>query len=286
MREVLGGSKSPMAQALRLVMHEQHKTARQRLRSATHGIHKRVSLPLDAIAQANQQEAARRRYRDILRYAAIHEVQGGIVTGPSDLTSARQAWFTAPLRTQDSGLSQPLHDAIAVYGDDIRADGLGNLLLPHRRQDGGIAGFTQLNLAKSTERDRQTHCRAQGGLILIGPRDATRCLIVVDSQTALAAAVRLRDQPVLIIGVGDHVGQAEATHLQSLTEARNTTIARESDIAQSSVMARLADLLPSARLVRWGSGPPAAAMPEAQSITPQWDATRGPQPRRDGDGRI
>lgn len=250
-RQILRGSKSPMAQALRLVMQEHHKTARQQLRAATQGIHKRAALPLDAIAQAAPQEAARRRYRDILRRAAIHKVQGGIVAGPSDMTSARQAWLTAPLRTQDAELPQTLRDAIAGYGDDIRTDGAGGLLLPRRRQDESIASFTRIDLGQSAGRSRPTHDGASGGLILIGPRDEKQCLIVLSSIAALAAAVRLRHQPVLIIAVSSQIGPAEAAQLQSLTIGRDTTIGSASDTERDVLIRQLKDLLPTAKLVRW-----------------------------------
>ncbi|RGP35185.1 relaxase/mobilization nuclease domain-containing protein [Pseudotabrizicola alkalilacus] len=285
-RHILRGSKSPMAQALRHVMNEQHKTARQQLRSATQGIHSRATLPLDAIAQADPQEAARRRYRDILRRAAIREVQGGIVSGQSDLTSARQTWFTAPLRTQDSGLPSALRNAIAGHADDIRVDGVGGLLLPHRRQDGGIAGFTRIDLGERAQRNQPVQYGAPGGLILIGQRDANRCLIVLDSMTAFTSAVRLRDQPVLIIAVSAPIDPAEAIHLKSLTQGRDTTVGSTSHTERHDVMNHLANLLPSARLVWWDGKHAGTAMQEEQTVDGRWmtslsDQTKGPEPKQE-----
>lgn len=284
-RQILVGSKSPMAQALRQVMHEQHKTARHQLRSATQWIHRRAVLPLNSIAQVHPQEAARRRYRTILRHAAIHGVQSGIVSGPFDLTSARQAWFTAPLRTQGSILPSALRDAISGYGDDIRGEGAGGLLLVRRRQNGSLTGFTQIDLTRSAGLRRAVHHGAPGGLIVIGPRDATNCLIVLDSMAALATAVRLRDQPVLIIGISDQLGPAEATHLQSLTQGRDTTIGSASDIEKRDLMTHLANLIPSASLIRWEVDESDATMPkdrpdEDQRIAAPPDVTIRPELRR------
>lgn len=264
-RQILRGSKSPMAQALRQVMHEQHKIARHQLRSATQGIHRRAALPLDAIAQAHPQEAARRRYRDILMRSGNRGINDGIGSTPGDLTSARQAWFTAPLRTQNSGLPFTLIDAISGYANDIRGDGEGGLLLPRRRKDESIVGFTRIDLTQSAGRSSLAHYGAPGGLIVIGPRDAITCLIVLDGMAALATAVRLQGQPVLIIGVSDQFGPAEAAHLQRLTKGRDITIGSASDIEKDALITRLKDLIPSAKLVRWQVEDGSATIPRGQA---------------------
>lgn len=278
-RQTLRGNKSPMAQALRHVMRAQHKATRERLRSATPGVQWGAIHLLDAIAQAHPQEAERRRYRDVLRRTALLDATGTTDDAPSDMTAARQAWFTAPMRSQDTKLPSALHDAIAGYAGDMRADGEGRLLMPRRRQDDTIAGFAWLDLTKPAGRNRASQYGAQGGLILIGPRDAKRCIIVSDSLTALATAVRLRDQPVLIIAVGDHIRQAEATHIQSLTERRDTTIANKSDEEQSSLMTHLAGLLPSASLVQWEGERQSPIKPYMQQVYLHRDTLKGPHPK-------
>ncbi len=284
-RQILRGSKSPIAQALRLVMREQHNAARQQLRPATQRIHERSASTLDAIAQADPHEAARRRYRDILRRTAICEAQGASGPWPFDLTSARQAWFTAPLRAQYPELPAALRGAIAGYIEDIRGDGAGGLLLVRRRQDESVTGFTQIGLTRSAGLRRAAHHGAPGGLIVIGPRDATNCLIVLDSTQALATAVRLRDRPVLIIGISDQLGLAEAAHLQSLTQGRDTTIGSASDTEQRNLITHLAHLLPSASLIRWEVEESGAAMPkdradEDQRIAAPPDIAIRPELRR------
>lgn len=283
LRHTLKGSRSPQAQALRQRMAAQHKEARDLLRLEMRA-NQQAFRPLDAIAQAHPHEAVRRRHRDILRRAALSGIPGGIDSRPFDLTSSRQAWLTAPLRTQDADLTQTLRDAIAGYADDIRTDGAGGLLLPRRREDESIAGFTRIELGQTTERSRPTHFGASGGVVLIGPRDAKQSLVVLDSIAALAAAVRLRQQPVLIIAVSSQIGSAEAAHLQALTQGRNITIGSASDTERNVLITRLKDLLPAVNLVRWEVESSSATIQrdhaeEGQPAMLSNDLTKRPEPK-------
>lgn len=284
LRHSLEGRRSPQAQALRQNMAAQHRKARDRMKLEMRA-NQQAFRPLDAIAQAHPHEAVRRRHRDILRRAALSGIPGGIDSRPFDLTSSRQAWLTAPLRSQDGELPQTLRDAIAGYADDIRSDGVGGLILPRRREDDSIAGFTRIDLVQSSGRSRPTQYGASGGLTLIGPRDAKRCLIVLGSIAALAAAVRLRHQPMLIIAVSSQIGPAETAHLQSLTHGRDTTIGSVSDTKQRGLMTHLANLLPSASLIQWEFNEAGAAMAkdfgdvDQISAAPP-DVTIGPELRR------
>ena len=227
-RDLLKGSRSPAAQALRKVMRVLHKEQVAELRLRHPPPH---PMPLDATRQITRlapEELHRRRYRHVHRFKELFQGRA-----PGDLTrdhtACRQAWCLA----QATDMALIKHEAVKVvlrHSNDIRASGPGSLLLARRNAAGSIVGFHichEDDLAAKAARPKGSG----EGLCLIGARAAPTCIIVSDAVTGLIQAAAGDESNALIIIAPQFRTPREQRQLDDQRQGRARTLEVRSVLA-------------------------------------------------------
>lgn len=183
LRARLHGVDPTIAAAFRLVMREDHRAEREAFRKvplpclAEHGL----APPSPAVPPAAEQQW--RRHRHLQREAKSRTINPGLPRPVIDHTWARQRWeMAAWLQAGDAEA-----DVAGPVQADIRRIGSSVSLLARRDLNGAILGY-DLH-AKTGDHFTVKPISGSGlGLILLGPRNAHRCIVTSDSMTAIKLA--------------------------------------------------------------------------------------------------
>ncbi len=242
---ILAGSRTPVAQALRHVLRENHRNERMAWRTAKPTIARTTSDLTPELEEQAPDLMALRQYRHVLRDPRRNATGKKIDHRFADHTDMRQAWTLAG-HTDIPALPRNLVDLLRRHPDDIRLDAGGTLLLARRNPAGSITGFDGLELPTFTS---VYPARAEGGdgIGLLGPRNAETLVIVPDAGSALAHAATATAPYPLIAAVGDGLGTRTADQLQALTKGRATFIAYGHDPAHAETVENLRQILPEAK---------------------------------------
>jgi len=231
LRATLSGRRSPLAQALRVQMGDDHKAARIALK-------KKLRLRPHSPQPAPP-------YPEIVQYRHAIRQKLGDVEPPDDHTARRQDWILSVHRT-DPHVPQIIMNLIEDHYEAIRTDGDGNLLFARRDAAGGIAGFDRLSLRTTPP----THMPAtsDGGLCMIGSHAAEICIVVRRPAEALRWMLAHDGPAPLIIMTGDTLGRNDTAHLAMITSGRRCLIAVEPEADARKLMEQLTDMLPHAQI--------------------------------------
>lgn len=216
-------ARSPAGCALRSVMRERHAAGRQTLQDLLGRWQDDRPNALDLLARLDPTAALRRRYRHALRTPVIPGSGAVTPLALPDHTTARQAWM---LLGDDTDADLPMRHIPMSHRGDIRIDDTGDLLIARRDRGEGVIGVERLTLTAEA-RMGQVAPGGKRGVGLIGPRDATRCIIVRDAFTGLSVSVAVPDALIVII---EDLRQATLSrHLQRLAADRRVMIATGAD---------------------------------------------------------
>ncbi|MBQ2261474.1 MAG: relaxase/mobilization nuclease domain-containing protein, partial [Loktanella sp.] len=218
----LSGRRTIMAQAIRRILRQDHRSQIMTWESDTRAIRESrfdVSLELEKLVPDIMRL---RRYRHVLR--KIFQDTGAMERPPAylDHTYLRQEWALAPDQSPPD-LPEQLSVVLRRFPNDIRADTHGNLMLAKRDQRGGIIAYDIIDGA--TFAVVATGNCGGDGIGLLGPRDAEAVIIVSDAKAAVLQASLGEDPEPLIITVQQDLSPDSAHHLKELAKGRNCFIA-------------------------------------------------------------
>lgn len=225
LRATLRGRRSPLAQALRAQMHEDHKAARVTLKEEL-----RVRDPDPQPAPL---------YPELVRYRHAIRQKLSSIEPPDDHTARRQDWILSlldPAVATDT-LPEGIGDLIARYPDTVRADGIGGLLFAGYGRNGSILSFARLSLGATSA--VRMPVASPDGICAIGPHPADTCLLVCAPFDAMVAMLQIDGPMPMVIVVGEALNQERAAQIAWLAKGRKVAI---SDAGFAEVPATLNEL--------------------------------------------
>lgn len=238
MRVKLRGSRSPEAQAFRMILREDHV-------SEINAMKKMLAGPRE-----KQKLATKKSVQDRYSHARRQQMSG--MPPLDDHTARRQSWILS--RDNDvRGVPKDVKRLVSQFPDTVRAGGIGDLLFAARLRDGSIASFDRLSLQVNPPEIMLATSAL--GVCAIGPHPANTCLLVRTSLDAISEMLQIdRLMPmVMVIVIGDKLSPDRKAHIEWLTQGREIAIATASFADAPDIWDQLRDMFPNAK--SWGIPP-------------------------------
>lgn len=236
MRVKLRGSRSPKAQAFRMILREDHVNEINALKKML------------AAAREKQKPATKKSMEDRYSHALRQQLTG--MPPLDDHTARRQSWILS----NDSDLHDipvEVRGLVSQFPDTVRADGIGDLLFAARLRDGSIASFDWLSL--QFNQPEIMPATSALGVCATGPHPANICLLVRTSLDAISEMLQIDGPMPMVIVIGNELDPNRKAHVEWLTQGRKVAIANASFEDTPDMMDQLRDMFPNAK--DWGDAP-------------------------------